>query len=131
MDSPEKDPPETADAAEPATLPFFYEKAHAFRVIHVDGAYGGVTPGGRHLAMSLYSERRPIPQLQEFVVGTDGALEQPARTTRIKPGIFREVEVCAIMDLAVARSLYNWLGAWINKADGGENERNNEGSTGR
>ena len=40
---------------------FFYLKNPAFRVVHVDGAVGGVTPRGR-IPMAVYSERPAIPQ---------------------------------------------------------------------
>lgn len=90
---------------------FFYEKGSLFRVIHVDGAHGGIAPSGKYLAMSLFSERRPIPQEQVFEIQDDGRLSNRPSDSKSREGVFREVEVCAMMDLSVARALHDWLGA--------------------
>ena len=99
---------------------FFYEKSRDFRVVHVDGAYGGLTPSGKNVAVSLYSERRPIPREQVFDVGSDGRLADRPKATVSKQGLFREVEVCAIMDIAAAQALHAWLGRIIEASAGTE-----------
>ena len=101
--------PETKALAELADgVPIHSRKGNFFRVIHVDGAHGGSTPQGTHIAMSLYSERVPIPSHQKLVL-RDGQQEPVDVPGENKEGIFRELEVCAIMDLAVAKSINVWL----------------------
>jgi hypothetical protein len=41
-------------------IEFDFIKSNFFRVIHVDGAFGGLSPNG-FVHMALYSERRAIP----------------------------------------------------------------------
>ena len=43
-------------------LRFFYIKAYNFRVVHVDGVIGGITPKGL-LHLAVFSERAAIPQV--------------------------------------------------------------------
>jgi hypothetical protein len=87
-----------------------YLKANLFRVIHMDGAWGGITPG-RKIHMALYSERPTIPQRMVFEVTSDRRLggEKPERRVSREGRIVRELEVAAIMDLATAKSLCEWL----------------------
>lgn len=95
------------------TLRFFYQKGQHFRVVHVDGAHGGISPSGKYICMSLFNDRRPIPQEQLYPVAQDGSLGTPTET-KAKDGIVREIEICAVMDLNVARSLHQWLGDKVN-----------------
>ena len=56
---------------------FFYDKSRHFRVVHVDGAHGGLAPSGSademNITVSFYNERRPIPR-EEIVTVADGNL---------------------------------------------------------
>ena len=52
-------PPKIVDAAE---LEFDFEKSNFFRVIHVDGVFGGISPGSNLLHMAIYNERQPLPK---------------------------------------------------------------------
>ena len=91
-------------------LKFHYEKSKQFRVIHVDGAHGGVSASGRGIVMSLFSERKPIPK-EETYVSDDGAKtfhEDITQRNQLE-GLFREVEVSAILDIEVAKVLVKWL----------------------
>jgi hypothetical protein len=98
--------PGATDEAE--KISFDYLKSQFFRVIHADGAIGGLTPaGGIHV--SIYSERPAIPQRQTFVLGKDGSLGQSAQETIVRPGIVRELDVDVVMSIDVARSLASWL----------------------
>ena len=91
-------------------LPFHYIKANQFRVIHVDGAHGGITPSG-NIQMAFFSDRQPIPQIVVHHVDQDGnvSAEEIASERVSKTGIVREVEVEAIMSLASAKVLVKWL----------------------
>lgn len=99
-----------AEGTENIELKFHYEKSRQFRVIHVDGAHGGLSPNGRGIVMSLYSERKPIPKEEVFVREGDATKFEEDKTRRDeREGLFREVEVTAIMDIEVAKALDKWL----------------------
>lgn len=63
--------------------------------------------------MSIYSERRPIPQREDYelsvVPGTVRALLGAPLHVEVKQGVFREVEVALMMDIEVARATRDWL----------------------
>lgn len=105
----------TPDDSISQSVSFEYEKARGFRVIHVDGAHGGIAPNGNGLAVSFYSERRPIPQREVFQISNQGVIPQSHETRNCD--IMREVEICAIMNIAVAKSLHEWLGSKIAEYD--------------
>lgn len=99
-----------AEESKITKLKFHYEKSKQFRVIHVDGAHGGLSASGRGIVMNLYSERKPIPKEETFV-SDDGAKtfhEDMSQRNQLE-GLFREVEVSAIMDIEVAKVLAKWL----------------------
>ncbi len=106
-------------------ISFDYEKARFFRVIHVDGAVGSPTPKGDGIQMGLFSERVPIPKSEKYLIGADGRVGN--RTGRdMRPGVYREVEVEAIMSVDVAKKLEEWLHQQIGnleaiRAKGGSN----------
>ncbi len=93
----------------PKSLKFHYIKSPMFRVVHVDGLFGGVTPTA-FIHFALYSERMPIPQQTEQVVNADGTLGPEVPEGRVvRDGVVRELEVDAIMNIDVARSMRDWL----------------------
>ena len=102
--------------AEPKKLRFHYIKSNNFRVVHVDGAHGGITPHG-YIFFAVYNDRAPIPQVTVHEIDEDGSVTtEDIRDERIsKDGIVREVEVGLVMDLATAESLQRWLEEKINK----------------
>jgi hypothetical protein len=91
------------DTAAPSTLQFHYIKSNFFRVMHVDGALGGLTPN-RQIFVSLFNERSAIPQMVEHTISPEGGLGD--ETQRIsKEGLVREVEVGIILNIHAAESL--------------------------
>ena len=94
-------------AAEPTKVKFTYAKCRFFRVIRVDGAWGGVTPQGE-IAMSVYNERIPLPDFQEFSIGENGSLKLEKQDTTSQ-GILREVEAAISMRPEAALTMANWL----------------------
>jgi hypothetical protein len=95
--------------AEPNRVRFDYIKSASFRVIHVDGVVGGLTPR-LDVHMDFWSERFPIPQQVVHRVNADGNLGdeiKPERKTR--EAIVREVEAGVVMDLDTARAFRDWL----------------------
>jgi len=93
----------------PKEVTFHYIKSNLFRVIHSDGAIGGISPRGL-IYINFYSERHAIPQ-QVFHSIVDGkTLGDEIVDRRIsRDGAIREIEVGAVMDLNGAISLRDWL----------------------
>jgi hypothetical protein len=96
---------------------FHYIKSNFFRVIHVDGVMGALTPT-LDLFVTLYNQRGPIPTVTVQTVMKDGRLGDEIMAEReSKEGIVREAEVGAIMNLDTAKSLYKWLEEKIQLAE--------------
>jgi len=91
----------------PTSIKFFYEKGKYFRVAHVDGAIGGLTPT-RDIFVSLYSQRSALPQIVEQQVTPEGKLGAVVDTTG-KHGIFREMEIGIVVSPEVANELATFL----------------------
>lgn len=87
---------------------FRYIKSNLFRVVHIDGALGGVTPRG-NIHISLYNERPAIPDGGKLTVSsTAGEIIKPEQYIG-KGGIIREIEVDVMIDLPTAQQLKAWL----------------------
>ena len=90
-------------------IPFHYIKSNFFRVIHADGAVGGVTPSG-DIFFSLWSQRNPIPKLVVHELGEEGTLGEELLSEReTRQGLVREVEIGVGMSPETARGLVEWL----------------------
>lgn len=90
-------------------ITYHYLKSNYFRVIHCDGAHGGITPTG-HIQFNLYNERPAIPTKTVHSVTPDGTLGQELRDLReSKDGVVREMEVGVIMTVDAVRALHGWL----------------------
>ena len=86
---------------------FHYIKSNHFRVIHADGAFGGVTARG-YVQVAFYSERRAIPRVIGLVRDAEtGSLEEKVIDTR--EGWVREVEVDVLLDERTTEELVEWL----------------------
>jgi hypothetical protein len=91
----------------PSSVKFHYIKSNSFRVVHVDGSLGGITPS-REIFVSLYSERGALPKMIEWSVSADGSLgEEISREG--KDGIVREMDVGLVMTPEIAESLAEFL----------------------
>ena len=91
----------------PNVLKFHYIKGNFFRVVHADGAIGGITPN-RGVFLSLFSERGAIPQVIEQVINADGSLGK--ETVREgKEGLVREVEIGVMLSCQAAKTIAEWL----------------------
>jgi hypothetical protein len=84
-----------------------FEKGNFFRVVHVDGCYGGITPRGT-LHMAVYSERTAIPESTKISFSPEGQ-PGPEIVTESKQGVIRELEVDLVMDINVAVAVHTWL----------------------
>lgn len=98
------------------TIRFFYIKSTQFRVMHVDGALGGLTPrGGIHLA--IYSERPAIPQVATHELSPEGQLGRIPTETEGKEGIVREIDADLLLSRQAAIELRDFLTENINLLD--------------
>jgi hypothetical protein len=107
--------------ADITSVRYHYIKSNAYRVIHVDGVYGGPTPG-RLIYVSFFSERFPIPTVVEHAVKDLGEnrfeLGEEIQSKREgKEGVVREIEVGAVMTLDMAKKLHAWLGQTIEEIE--------------
>lgn len=99
------------------TIKFDYIKGNYFRVVHVDGAFGGNSPRG-DIRMSVWNERWPIPKQTTYKLQEGGKLGDEIREERItREAVVREVEVELVMDIEVAKTIQEWLKDKINKAE--------------
>jgi len=95
----------------PPTIEFDYIKSNFFRVIHVNGAFGGINPDGT-LFMAVFSERPPLPDATVQMVDSSGKIGAEVfeqRRVTSKGLIVRELEAGLTMDVNAARGLMQWL----------------------
>lgn len=90
-----------------AEIKFDYIKSNHFRVIHVDGAIGGPTPGFMNIQVNVWSQRRAIPTQIVHALEGDNLGKEIWRTQR--DAIVREVEAGLVLDLQTAIGLRDWL----------------------
>lgn len=100
----------------PREIEFDLIKSNWFRVIHADGAIGGVSPQA-NIHMALYSERRAIPTkivhaLEKTQLGAEIKSKRQGRA-----GMVREVEVDVVLGLEQAKALHLWLGDKIREIE--------------
>jgi hypothetical protein len=96
-----------AETKPPSSIKLYHEKGSFFRVIHVDGVIGGITPT-REIFMSLFSQRMAIPKVIEQALTTEGQLGAEVGREG-KSGIFRELEVGVVLTPATAKQIAHWL----------------------
>ena len=99
----------------PEVVHFHFIKGSQFRVIHADGAFGGISPRG-YIQFTLYNERQAIPRITERTLeksegGT--ATYGTEKPIEVREGFVRELEVGVIMDITTAKELHAWLGGKI------------------
>lgn len=85
--------------------------SNSFRELHVDGAYGGITPKGL-CNINFYAERLAIPKASDFKI-EDNKLVKVSDSVDSKKGIIREFETGVYMTLETAKELHKWLGDQI------------------
>ncbi|HYW74040.1 MAG TPA: hypothetical protein VE961_23660 [Pyrinomonadaceae bacterium] len=97
---------ENGHADEQTEIAISYVKSNFFRVIHADGAWGGVSPHG-DIHISFYSERAAIPDASKLTVSdkTGAINEEHVATSEI----VREVESDVVVDLNTAIRIRAWL----------------------
>jgi len=102
----------------PEKIRYNYIKSNYFRIVHVDGGHGGITPHGQ-IMFSVYNERAPIPQVTVHKIEKDGKIGEENRAERVsKEGLVREVEIGLLMDLSTAENIHRWFGQKIDELKG-------------
>jgi hypothetical protein len=89
-------------------IEFDFIKSNFFRVIHVDGAFGGVAPSGS-IHMAVYSERHAIPTKTVHKLDGNQLGEEVVNRRTGRAAIVREVEVDIVMGLDQAIVMRGWL----------------------
>ena len=98
-------------------IKFHYKKSNLFRVIHAEGAYGGLTPEA-NVFFTFFNSRPPIPETLVQELSEDGQLGREVADQRVcKDGIVREVEVGVLMSPKNVRSLIEFLQQLEKKAE--------------
>jgi hypothetical protein len=99
---------------EAGRIRFDFIKSNYFRVIHVEGVFGGNSPRGL-INMAVFNERWPIPKqiTHEFTDGQSG--EEIERTSR--DAVVREVEAQLVMNIETAKIICKWLESKIKNAE--------------
>jgi hypothetical protein len=91
-------------------IEFDYIKSNQFRVITMDGAFGGLSPTGKVIHMALFNERRPIPKRTVHPLNEGDVLGKEDVSRRdTRKAFIREVEVDVALDLHAAINLQTWL----------------------
>jgi len=92
-----------------ARVRFNWQRSNHFRVVHADGAYGGLTPYG-NVFFTLYSDHPVFPETTIHSLTEEGALgPELSGEKKLKDGVHRELEVGVVMNLQTAKALQLWL----------------------
>lgn len=97
----------------PKEIAYDFIKSNSFRVIHGDGAFGGLTPAG-NIHMGIFSERMPFPQkiVHSLEALPDGKQKLGPEILGRREGrqaVIRELEVGVVLNVAQAIVLRKWL----------------------
>lgn len=107
----DEDTPKTSTDSEPQPkkIRFHYLKNNAFRTIHADGVFGGVTPR-LSISATFFNERHPLPDQTVQLISAEGVVGDEILEERIvRDGLVRELEANVVMDLACAKTVVKWL----------------------
>ena len=100
-----------------AHICFDYVKSSLFRIIHADGAIGGLTPC-LGVQLHVWSERFPIPKQVVHPLNPDGTLGQEIAKDRVsRANIIREVEAGIVFDFETAKAVRDWLNERIEEVE--------------
>ena len=105
--------------AKPEKIKYHFIKGNLFRVVHVDGGMGAITPR-KHCHLAIYSERPAIPRVSAREIGDDGELGPEVFVEVLgEPdiGVVRELEVDLIMNEQTVREFRDWFDRRIKEFD--------------
>ena len=90
-------------------IEFHYKKSSLFRVVHSNGAWGGLTPD-LDVFVAFFNSRPPIPETVVHELSEEGVVGPEVPELKVsKNGIVREVEVGVIMKPEDVRNLITFL----------------------
>jgi len=84
-----------------------YTKSQDYRIVHSDGAMGGMTPRGE-FRIEFIVTLPPEVTSEEIEVGPKGKTKSKGLATDCKD-LVRERQVCVLMSMESARNLAEWL----------------------
>jgi hypothetical protein len=89
---------------------FEYLRNPAFRIVHSDGVFGGLTPTG-DIVISFYSERYPIPKVSVHELTPEGHAGKEITSERVDEGknVVRELETGVHLTLGMAKMVATFL----------------------
>jgi hypothetical protein len=90
-------------------VPINYTKSTLCRVVHIDGAWGGVTPQG-NVQMALYSEKAGelVPDAGTYEILEGGQLKEK-KIASVPTAVTREIEVEVIISADAAKAIRDWI----------------------
>ena len=97
----------------PEQITFDFTRSPFFRVIHSNGAWGGLTPR-KELSVTFFSERMALPQRITYSLTPEGGL-RPEIGRDDTESVHRECEVEVLMSMEEAVSLHQWIGTKIDE----------------
>jgi len=95
----------------PETVTIVYTDTPGYKVIYVNGIYGGLT-GKDEIRFDLFQEFKPAPDKEVYEVTKGGRMgniisdNEEVQTLQL----IREKQVGVIMPISFARVLHSWLG---------------------
>lgn len=95
-----------------------FVKSNFYRVVHADGAFGGITPSGQ-IRMAIFSEAQRFPHTITYDIssGRPQEIGRHPESGSHPPPVTRELEVDIAMNLPVARVIHQWLGDKITQVE--------------
>src|SRR5436305_1718500 len=91
-------------------ITFKYVRSNFYRVIHANGAFGGISGRGE-IHIGFYSERPSFPDSSKMVISPAGQVGPEQFEGSGYP--IREIEVDVVVDLNTAKLLSLWLDSKI------------------
>lgn len=104
----------SSESVESVEVAIKYVKSNFFRVVHSDGAWGGISPQG-NIHIAFYNERSAIPDISKLHISKQTSEQVKPEEFEAESKVVREVEVDVVMDLGTSIQLRDWLDDKIKK----------------
>ena len=97
----------------PTEYPLFYIRGNYYRMIHVDGIYGGGAPTVGNIVMTVFSHRIALPKSTV----NNGQGQEIIERRVAENGIENELEASLVMDINTAKIMRQWLDSTISNCE--------------
>ena len=87
---------------------FVFEEADDYKIAHVNGVWGGVTPRGE-LVCNFFFEHTPVPNVEIRYVDDKGKLTEKSIRKPSEPSVIRELRVGISLHKEQAISIAKWM----------------------